>query len=114
MVCRLKHINYYADASPVKALCDRFDDASEMVKSSGTYFQGLSVNAGQNHIAAWTVEVERAEAIRLEKPSSMDIYGIRLENAPANPMPSTESNEPLSPVDAWIFQALLVEEAQLV
>ena len=85
-----------------------------MVESSSMYFQGLSANAGQDYIVAWTAEIEKAELHRLKKPSVMDIYGIRLNRTVNATVPIQQCDDIVSPVDAWISQALLVEEAQSV
>ncbi|KAG2139258.1 hypothetical protein DEU56DRAFT_755571 [Suillus clintonianus] len=61
-----------------KFLCRKFKEAVKGVKDSRYAFDRLSETASEETLAKWEAEAEAAQNDRLDNPSAMDIYEVKL------------------------------------
>jgi hypothetical protein len=95
----------------VTTLCKSNSTAIDMLEHAQSYYQNLTVEAGQTAVEKWRSDIERAEEKRPLDITAMDIYGAKLNtHAPAFGMlPAGITGGPLG---YWMELSLAVEEKQ--
>ena len=95
------------------ALADRYIQSKEMATATETYYTRFSSGISQEQSMAWEREILTAEKKRSEKPSSMDVLGVRT-NVRESDMPySMSGTSPDTSLEAVISMAINIEEKQL-
>jgi Kyakuja-Dileera-Zisupton transposase len=94
----------------VKTLCKNHQKAIDMSQHAQEYYDNLTNQAGPIAVAKWKIDIEAAEASRLQNRPVMDIYAAKLE------LPLVGESAPLDQAGAtlerWMAFALLVEDKQ--
>ncbi|KAF8800874.1 hypothetical protein BYT27DRAFT_7023015, partial [Phlegmacium glaucopus] len=61
----------------VTTLCKLNSTAINMLEHAQSYYQNLTVEAGQTAVEKWTSDIERAEEKRPLDITAMDVYGVK-------------------------------------
>lgn len=101
----------FADIDPIAyVLCDKFRHAKVMINEATKYFSQLSATIPQHERQSWEVEIQAAEANRLQDPSFMDVMGARQDPQSFNTEQTTIAGP--APGCEWLLLALDMEERQ--
>ncbi|KAG1720913.1 uncharacterized protein EDB91DRAFT_1256780 [Suillus paluster] len=109
-----------------KFLCRKLKEAIKGAAESKIAFQNLSETAHPDMVILWEAEEALAHANRLDDPTAMDIYEVRLEKAPTRKQQELRllqaQNRPEHPVTnspgrrgaaTWLATGLTIEESQI-
>ena len=93
---------------PAGVLCNRFVQASEMVRETILYYDQMTSMVAPTLKQKWEKEIVAAESQRLTKPSVMDIIGAQ----DIHIRPTRSSADPDPKNTEWLDLALSMEERQ--
>lgn len=103
--------NHKKTLGMVSTLCRSYRQAVDMLDHAKTYYQNLTIQAGNTAVQKWTVDIEAAETDRKYDITVMDIYAAQLAGRESdNRQPDTGT--PLTPLVSWMEKSLAVEERQ--
>jgi hypothetical protein len=97
------------------ALCDRFGQAKDMVRTTSEYYANFTSTVSAAALKKWTREIETAESRRLKNPEAMDIMCAHLPESSGD-LGNSGSNQKRSSEkgNQWLQLALSIEERQYV
>ncbi|KAG1836908.1 hypothetical protein F4604DRAFT_1602134, partial [Suillus subluteus] len=105
-----------------KFLCRQFKEAVQGVRDSQHAFDRLSETADDDTLVKWEAEAAAAQDDRLENPSAMDIYEVKMTKAPTRKQQELHlltrqvrwlAGEIHRGAATWLASAITLEEAQV-
>lgn len=106
--------NHKKSLGIVKSLSKLHQKALEMRNNAQTYYDNLTVQAGQLAVEKWTKDIEDAEERRESDVTAMDIYAAKLDIRPTSTERDVGSGGTGLPQDHWMGLSLTVEGKQYV
>ncbi|KAG1880162.1 hypothetical protein F4604DRAFT_1922842 [Suillus subluteus] len=105
-----------------KFLCLKFKEAKQGVRDSQHAFDRLSETADDDTLVKWEAEAAAAQDDRLENPSAMDIYEVKMTKAPTRKQQELHlltqqarwlAGEIHRSAATWLASGITLEEAQV-
>ncbi|KAG1854605.1 hypothetical protein F4604DRAFT_1685973 [Suillus subluteus] len=106
-----------------KFLCQKFKEVVQGVQDSQHAFDRLSETADDDTLVKWEAEAAAAQDDRLENPSAMDIYEVKMTKAPIRKQQelhllTRQARWPAGEIHrsaaTWLASGITLEEAQVV